>query len=66
LKELDNTIKVLKSYELPKYQFLWGIDINMTTKNTVVTFIGTTFTALLTKLMNVLKSKVKEVTEEYI
>jgi hypothetical protein len=46
LNQIDTIRKLVESYQLPKFKFLWGIDITMASKNTVITFITSGFVAI--------------------
>jgi hypothetical protein len=44
--EIDKTLAHVKAYQVPKFKFLWGIEITPVTRTTVVTFITGSFSAL--------------------
>ena len=46
LAEIKSVKSIVERYVVPKYKFLWGLELSVTTKNSIITFLGTGFTLL--------------------
>jgi len=55
-EELASIIALVEKYQIPKYKFLWGIEISPTVKNTIVGSISTSLLALTLSVVNNIKS----------
>ena len=47
LKEIKSVKSIVDKYVVPKYKFLWGIELSVTSKNSIITFIGSGFSLVV-------------------
>ena len=46
LAEIKSVKSIVERYVVPKNKFLWGLELSVTSKNSIITFLGTGFTLL--------------------
>jgi hypothetical protein len=47
LAEIKSVKSIVERYVVPKYKFLWGLELSVTSKNSIITFLGSGFSLLI-------------------
>jgi hypothetical protein len=57
IAQIDDTIKLVQNHVLPKFKFLWGIEITSATRTALLTLIGGAFGSIVNKTLTIAQEK---------